>query len=838
MEELLSYLKYNYLICFDIDGSGSIHITGSSNRVIKVEELRYVAGIFDESLSLPIDSKFTTYFKLQSKDKEQLSNTERAILASIINFFKTTKRQLLKTHGISFDKSQIVFILPLSWTEELYKDKLRAFFLETEWIAPEDGKNKLLVVPFVQALAGFLHTSAEHKRDLDRERTSLLFSMQPTDGEDDTITFSYTCFQLQSAKELIAVSKTLASSDFLLVPSIRNNESISFKNLNKVMHNAVKQIVISIQDKHLERMKDGDIAEKEDSISELVARLPLMYHTVYKLDGHNTTLKNCLKDMDLDNGQLQGLKTWSCGQFITKVFGDANVKHYSKQVCNFFRKALDEYDAVRNSPDGIQHILLYSHSKREDFRHYIMQALIEENIIQPGNEFIEVSPNHNELAPNAMQKAYKMVQVANAILPPIILNKETQDGSIFQMDRCSDNLMAPNSFYVQASITEKQISFILNKVIQVSSSKNAVDLFTVQERSIDMEDVAETASHMLWNYYQAIIDMKEHQDLLTKCCRQHDSIELSSSHYKEFSKNLKKLVDLWFETEEHTFSREGLDSYHLVSLEEQCTCALKLSQRLLLEVGLRPSIANIAIAITGTLLSNEYFGLYPISALIVKGNVKAGKNMYFSYSLDRFLKEALQKRFQVQHRRVSLLFYDTQVDRNEMQYLGRGDYSQISSTTFTIKIEISSNKGEIIYAIQEDGVCTRIPSRPCCRKWGRYYASATEYLVLARGEDLPLAGINKTFLIKDCDLMTLDPSQGDINQHRVWSEELDFFDTTPCAPISVKISPEHSSSTVKISASYLVAFSDQFSNSDKESDVYDVEESINIHERLFLRKEV
>lgn len=252
--------------------------------------------------------------------------------------------------------------------------------------------------------------------------------------------------------------------------------------------------------------------------------------------------------MDLDKGQLQGLKTWSCGQFITKVFGDANVKHYSKQVCNFFRKALDEYEAVRNSPDGIQHILLYSHSKRDDFRYYIMQALIEENIIQPGNEFIDVSPNHNELAPNAMQKAYKMVQVANAILPPVILNKETQDGSIFQMDRRSDSLMAPNSFYVQASITEKRISFILNKVIQVSSSKNAVDLFTVQERSIDIEDVAETASRMLWNYYQAIIDMKGHQDLLIKCCRQHDSIELSSSHYKEFSKNLKKLVDLWVRT--------------------------------------------------------------------------------------------------------------------------------------------------------------------------------------------------------------------------------------------------------------------------------------------------
>lgn len=226
-----------------------------------------------------VDNIFKTYFKLQSKDSGQLSETEREILASIINSFENMKQTISQKFGISFHTSQIVFMLPFDWGEEHYRDKLRAFFMDTEWITPEDDKNKLILVPFIQALANYLQTSAEQTRRLDRERSSLLFSMQAPD-EDDMITFNYTRFQLQSAKELMAVSKALASSDFMLVPSIRSSRSISLQSLDKVMHTAVKQILASIQEKHSKRTLDGNTAEAEGLVFKIVSQLPYVYDLV------------------------------------------------------------------------------------------------------------------------------------------------------------------------------------------------------------------------------------------------------------------------------------------------------------------------------------------------------------------------------------------------------------------------------------------------------------------------------------------------------------------------------------------------------------------------------
>lgn len=247
----------------------------------------------------------------------------------------------------------------------------------------------------------------------------------------------------------------------------------------------------------------------------------------------------------MDTHQLQELKTWSCGQFTTAIFENANVKRYSKQVCEFFREALVKNGAIRDSPDGIQHIFLYSHAHKSDGRHYIKQALVDGNIIKPGNEFIEINPYLDELAQYAMQRSYKMIQVANAMLPPVIVNEKMQDDSVFQMDKSSSKLIRPNTFYVQASITEKQINFILNKVITTSSSEDVVKLFTIQERSVTIEDIAETASHMLWDHYQSLNDMREHQGLLTHACQEHNSIALSSNQYKQFCKNMKKQISLW-----------------------------------------------------------------------------------------------------------------------------------------------------------------------------------------------------------------------------------------------------------------------------------------------------
>ncbi|CAO0803721.1 unnamed protein product [Mucor circinelloides] len=677
------------------------------------------------------------------------------MLTSVIDQFKIMKRQFSEKYGILFDTAQILFILPLNWTEEQYKDKLHAFLLETEWITPKDNEKKLILIPFISILTETFKVM--QKRHLDRERTSLLFAMQPT-SEDDKVELSYTYFQMQSAKELIAVSKTLASSDYLLVPSIKSSNSIYLANFQNVMFNAVKQILIG--GKHSKDVSDGSAADEDELIRKMVCFLPSISDSA-EWD-YNKSLDSCAWSVDWDKHQLQDLKSWSCGQFISTLMEDVNIKQYFKQVSDFLKGSLLEYGATKHSPDGIQHVLLYSHfeDQRQDFRHFIKQVLIKEDIILPRDEFIDINTWFS--VEYAMQKPYKMIQIANAVLPPVIVNEDTQDDSVFRMDTRSDNLIAPNSFYVQANITDTHTSFILNKVVALPSSKNAAKLFTVQERSVEIEDITETVSHLLWNHYQSISDDKENRHSLFNSCRKHDDIALSFSHYKQFKKGIKELVGYWLETKD-TPTSEGLDTYHLVSvIDEQCVCTLNLSRRLLLEVGLKPVIANIAATVTSSLFSNDFFGRYQVSALIVKKDLKTINNPHFSYSYSRFLKEALQRHLRVHQRRISLLFHDNQVDSKITQYLGRGEYSQVSSTTWIFKFDMSPGRaGSSTLGVEEGSGCKRIPALPyASNREGD--ASMSRYIALTRGEDLPLAGINRNLLLKDCDQLGLG--------RQTWSE--------------------------------------------------------------------
>lgn len=174
-----------------------------------------------------------------------------------------------------------------------------------------------------------------------------------------------------------------------------------------------------------------------------------------------------------------------------------------------------------------------------------------------------------------------------------------------------------------------------------------------------------------------------------------------------------------------------------------------------MEVGLKPVIANIAATVTSSLFSNDFFGRYQVSALIVKKDLKTINNPHFSYSYSRFLKEALQRHLRVHQRRISLLFHDNQVDSKITQYLGRGEYSQVSSTTWIFKFDMSPGRaGSSTLGVEEGSGCKRIPALPyASNREGD--ASMSRYIALTRGEDFPLAGINRNLLLKDCDQLGL-----------------------------------------------------------------------------------
>lgn len=238
--------------------------------------------------------------------------------------------------------------------------------------------------------------------------------------------------------------------------------------------------------------------------------------------------------------QLEDLKSWTSSRLRAAVFNDVNVKSYFEQVNNLVEGALDKCNnAVKNSLDGIQHVLFYGN--RSD---YLTCFIADGRIIQGSKNIYSYNDQH--LDRYAMQQPYKMIQIANAILPPVIAGKEEQTNPAFRPRTHANSLIAPNSFYVQANVTDTQIYFILNKVIEVPPPETGIALSTVQERSIETEDIAEAASLLLWNYYQSMIDVEEQQHLFFECCQDHDSTAIVSiRHYEQFKQNAKKLIDFW-----------------------------------------------------------------------------------------------------------------------------------------------------------------------------------------------------------------------------------------------------------------------------------------------------
>lgn len=162
------------------------------------------------------------YFELYSIPKAQLSAIEMMALSEILKYLNDIKMKVTSQLGLPLKSCQIIVVPPqfADWDIGL----LRALFLETGWITTKDGDSKLVLVPYIEAYLDVLQTSDTHKEHFQREGKYILLAAQQV--EEDKVIYTTTCFQMQCAKELVAISKKLAFSDFLLVPSIFGSRSI------------------------------------------------------------------------------------------------------------------------------------------------------------------------------------------------------------------------------------------------------------------------------------------------------------------------------------------------------------------------------------------------------------------------------------------------------------------------------------------------------------------------------------------------------------------------------------------------------------------------------------
>jgi len=157
---------------------------------------------------------FPKYFELQSKD--QLSESELSLQSTIVGYFKNIKQTVLSESEDLLGTSQLIFTVAIEWKGETHHNDIRKLLLEAGWITHQDGKNKLLFTPFIEIMTDYLQTSRKFSKRFIREGKYMLCYIR-SGHNDNEMLFTLTCFQIQSAKEMMTISKTLASSNFLLV---------------------------------------------------------------------------------------------------------------------------------------------------------------------------------------------------------------------------------------------------------------------------------------------------------------------------------------------------------------------------------------------------------------------------------------------------------------------------------------------------------------------------------------------------------------------------------------------------------------------------------------------
>jgi len=183
-----------------------------------------------------LQSLLKEYLEASTKEQYQQTDEEKHSILKMRRYAEQLRRDLLLDEMTMFDGCQFLFCLPLGWACSKYMDGLRTLFIEAKWITQDDPKNRLIFSSFIESL--FQYLVAHKDMNLGREKKYLLLSI-------DKVAIHLSSAQMQSAKELIAVSKKLAASDFLLVPTdLGDAVSMDLTALDKSVYNSVKEIII------------------------------------------------------------------------------------------------------------------------------------------------------------------------------------------------------------------------------------------------------------------------------------------------------------------------------------------------------------------------------------------------------------------------------------------------------------------------------------------------------------------------------------------------------------------------------------------------------------------
>ncbi|GAN01400.1 hypothetical protein MAM1_0007c00833 [Mucor ambiguus] len=662
------------------------------------------------------------YLDAYSKEQNQQTEEEKHSILILQQYTRQLKRELLWNEKAMFDGCQFLFCVPFGWTCSKYEDALRALFMETEWITQNDPKNRLIFSPFIESVCQNL--IALNRANLEREKKYLYLYL-------DKPAIYLLSFQMQSTKELIAVSKKLAASDFFLIPT-----------------------------------------DLGDAVSIYTAELEVLTLYEISITDKSKPLHTSLYGPEEFKEILRGL---TCGAFMHELLTDANTKGVIDQLLCEVKGLYSKYSKFQSSPDGIQDVILHCNPRTSRICTIMFRsALLDANFIDPENEFICI--RRHEICYGAMQKPLKMIQIANALLPPIVWNEGTsRQVELMDYSNQKEDLLPPNSFYVQAYVNDGSIHFILNKVVVVSLVNGAMQksTFTVQEASVKLESTFDSVCDNMWNHLmslECLTDIDQHGH-----CDTHLRGEYSTSDYHFFKCSIKRMTE---ELLHGNFAKrnQDIDISHAIPISKKCNCSFQISFRTLINFGLQPVISHIATIIASSLASSSFFGLYTVYALIIMDESKEREAVVACQSLGSWC-AGLQ------------------------QVFGKGTYSQVSSTEYIIRFSCYgtdyNEEGFGLYKYHSDSL-----------RESELIAAQNEFIILEKGHALDSRGSTHVFYQKDrtltdlyFDIFTINRHKDKVYYYRVWNDMFQYANMIH--PFAIRVTPQHHSSTIEFEVSHL-----------------------------------
>lgn len=210
-------------------------------------------------------------------------------------------------------------------------------------------------------------------------------------------------------------------------------------------------------------------------------------------------------------------------------------------------------------------------------------------------------------------------------------------------------------------------------------------------------------------------------------------------------------------------SSKEIDANQAIQVDK-CACSLIVSHRAILEIGLKPAIADIATTIVAPLISTDSFGLYTLSAVIITRDLGIVVSPYYAFHVESLLQENIQKRLEIYQRKLPVLVIEASEQEknsrtmkvNAEHYIGRGDYSQLSNTSCVIKFLTENLAVQDVItigaAVHDDLLCRKLKVHHSKQDYsysGKPYHRyiSEEYTILSKGDYLNHTGFCRTFFL-------------------------------------------------------------------------------------------